>query len=172
MFQDEARFGRISDRRRCWGPWPQRPIVAGQVVREFLYACVAVSPLDGQMSSLVLPWMTAQTMSQFLAHTSAMFPCDHCILFLDQAGWHIARELRTPPNLQLELLPPWSPELNPVESIWDYLRDHYTGNRVFRSLSEVEASVCAGLSALHRAPDQVRSITGYRWINTLSQMSK
>ena len=57
LFQDEARFGRISDRRRCGAPWPSRPVVASQVVREFLYASTAVCPWDGQLSSLVLPWV-------------------------------------------------------------------------------------------------------------------
>jgi len=105
LFQDEARFGRISDRRRCWARWPSRPVVASQVVREFLYASTAGCPWDGQLSSLVLPWVDTDTMSRFLLHTGQRFAGDYCIMFLDGAGWHTAHDLRPPPNIQLEFLP-------------------------------------------------------------------
>ncbi len=167
LFQDEARFGRISDRRRCWAPSPSRPVVARQVVREFLYAFVAVCPLDGQMASLTLPWVDAQTMSLFLAHTARCFSHEYCIVFLDRAGWHIAQELQRPQNLHLEYLPAWSPELNPVEPLWRYLREHYLGHHVFPDLPSVEARVCEGLQALHQNPMRVRSITNFSWLNTL-----
>ncbi|MGH9396010.1 MAG: hypothetical protein ACRD18_04080, partial [Terriglobia bacterium] len=55
LFQDEARFGRLSDERRCWAPWPERPCVGKQIIREYTYGLVAVSPHDGKFSSLVLP---------------------------------------------------------------------------------------------------------------------
>jgi hypothetical protein len=67
LFQDEGRFGRISDRRRCWAPVPSRPEATGG--KGFLYAMEAVSPLDGDISSLVMPWVDAEAMSIFLAHT-------------------------------------------------------------------------------------------------------
>ena len=74
LFQDEARFGRSSDQRRCWAPLPLRPIVGHQIVRQFVYGLAAVSPLDGELCSLVLPWVDAEAMSLFLAHTAARFP--------------------------------------------------------------------------------------------------
>jgi len=67
LFQDEGRFDRISDSRRCWAPLPMRPVVGQQVVREYIYGFVAVSPFDGRCTSLILPWVDAQTMSIFLA---------------------------------------------------------------------------------------------------------
>jgi hypothetical protein len=58
LFQDEARFGRLSDHRRCWAPWPARPVVGQQVIREYVYGLVAVSPQDGKFSALCCPgWM-------------------------------------------------------------------------------------------------------------------
>ena len=167
LFQDEARFGRISDRRRCWAPWPARPVVAGQVIREFLYASAAVCPWDGQLSSLVLPWVDADTMSRFLIHTGQQFAGEDCIMFLDRAGWHTAHDLRPPPNVQLEFLPSWSPELNPAEAIWKCLREDFIGHRVFASLDQVADCVCEGLHALHNDPDRVKSMTNYRWLKTL-----
>lgn len=65
LFQDEGRFVRISDSRRCWAPLPMRPVVGQQVVREYIYGFVAVSPSDGRCTSLILPWVDTQTMSIF-----------------------------------------------------------------------------------------------------------
>ena len=99
LFQDEARFGRISDQRR-WAPWPLRPVVGRQIIREFVYGLAAVSPFDGELCSLVLPWVDTATMSLFLAHTAARFPNDHRLMLLDGAGWHTAVALQVPPNLR------------------------------------------------------------------------
>lgn len=167
LFQDEARFGRISDRRRCWAPWPSRPRVASQIVREYLYAVTAVCPWDGKLASLVLPWIDTENMSRFLNHTAQCFPQEHCIMFLDGAGWHTACDLRLPANIQLEFLPAWSPELNPTEAIWECLRENYIGHQVFDSLDAVENCVCSGLHELHSNPSRVQSMTNYRWFKTL-----
>ena len=99
LFQDEARFGRLSDHRRCWAPWPTRPVVGQQVIREYVYRLAAVSPQDGKFSALVLPWEDAETMSVFLAQTSADFPSEYCLMLLDGAGWHRAVALRVPSHL-------------------------------------------------------------------------
>lgn len=148
LFQDEARFGCISDRRRCWAPLPARPVVGQQIVRQFVYGLAAVSPLDGQLCSLILPWVDTEAMSLFLAHTAHCFPNDYCLLILDGAGWHRAAGLQVPPSMELLTLPPYSPELNPVEHLWDHLRENYLGNRTFSSLDEVVKCACSGLSAV------------------------
>ena len=167
LFQDEARFGRSSDQRRCWAPLPLRPIVGHQIVRQFVYGLAAVSPLDGELCSLVLPWVDAEAMSLFLAHTAARFPNQYCLMLLDGAGWHRALALRVPPHMQLLSLPPYSPELNPVEHLWDHLRENYLGNRLFHSLGQVIQQVCRGLKALHQQPKLVQSMTCFDWFNTL-----
>jgi len=92
LFQDEGRFGCISDARSCWAPLPLRPSVSSQLVREYVYAYVAVSPTDGQMSSMILPWVDARLMSIFLAQTVAQFSNEYCVMFLDGVGWHKAQE--------------------------------------------------------------------------------
>ena len=86
LFQNEGRFRRISDARSCWAPLPLRPAVGSQLVREFVYAYVSVCPADGQMTSLILPWIDARLMGLFLAHTAAQFPNEYCVLFLDGTG--------------------------------------------------------------------------------------
>ena len=60
-------------------------------------------------------------------------PGKHAVVLLDQAGWHLSRELVVPPNITLMPLPPNCPELNPVENIWQFMRDNWLSNRVFQS---------------------------------------
>jgi len=172
LFQDEGRFGRISDQRRCWAPLPSRPIVGHQVIREYVYAVTAVSPLDGRIFSLVLPWVDAEGMSLFLAQTARAFDREPCIMILDGAGWHKAKALRVPPSIRLLSLPPYSPELNPVEHIWAWLRANIFKNHVFDTLDEVMDTLCHGLRMLSCTPELVKSITCFEWLNTLCLASK
>jgi len=167
LFQDEGRFGRISDLRRCWAPLPSRPIVGHQVIREYVYAMTAVSPRDGRLTSLIMPWVDAETMSIFLAHIEQTFAGDFCLMLLDGAGWHRARELRVPATIKLISLPPYSPELNPVEHIWEYLRENSFKNFSLNSLDEVVDILAEGLSFLSQQPEIVRSMTNFDWLNTL-----
>jgi hypothetical protein len=164
LFQDEGRFGRISDARSCWAPLPLRPSVSSQLVREYIYAYVAVSPADGQMSSMILPWVDARLMSIFLAQTAAQFCNEYCVMFLDGAGWHKAHELTVPRNMKLLALPPYSPELNPSEHVWEYIRENDIRNQVFNTLDEVMDTVETSLCQLHEAPEELRSMTAFPWI--------
>jgi len=161
LFQDEGRFGRISDARSCWAPLPLRPSVYGQLVREYVYAYVAVCPADGQMYSMIFPWVDARLMSTFLAQTAAQFPHEYCVMFLDGAGWHKAHELTVPINMRLLPLPPWSPELNPVEHVWAYIRKIDIRNQIFNTLDEVMDTVETSLRHLHEAPEELRSMTAF-----------
>lgn len=90
---------------------------------------------------------------------------------LDGAAWHRAVALRVPSRLRLLPLPPYSPELNPVEHIWEHLRENYFGNRVFPSLGAVVDQLCAGLRDLDQHPEIVKAMTNFDWINTLRMMS-
>jgi hypothetical protein len=167
LFQDEARFGRISDQRRCWAPWPLHPAVGQQIVREFVYGLAAVSPFDGELCSLILPWVDTETMSVFLAHTAARFPGEDCLMLLDGAGWHRAFALRVPPTIHLLPLPPYSRELNPVEHLGEYLRENYIGNHVFSSLDAVINQLGTGLHHLHTHPELVQSMACFDWLKTI-----
>jgi hypothetical protein len=164
LFQDEGRFGRISDARNCWAPLPLRPVVGSQLVREYVYAYVAVCPADGQMSSMILPWVDARLMSIFLAQTAAQFPNEFCVMFLDGAGWHKAHELTVPANMRLLALPPYSPELNPAEHVWEYIRENDIRNQIFNTLDEVMDTVETSLRHLHETPEELRSMTAFPWI--------
>jgi transposase len=164
MFQDEARFGRINDPRRCWAPKGCRPEVGMQIVREYTYAFGAASPHDGVLDTLVLPVVTAETMSIFLAEVARRHPEEFILMFLDGAGWHRANNLVIPENMKLEALPPYSPQLNPMEHIWDEVREKWFTNEVFESLDGVEDRLVEALAALENDQELVASTTGFDWI--------
>lgn len=116
------------------------------------------------MSALILPRADTAMMNLFLAQVSADFQGHFAIMLVDQAGWHMAKALAVPDNLRLLPLPPRSPELNPVEHVWDDLREKHFHNLAFASLDAVEAALCKGLSQLMAEPAKVRSMTDFPYM--------
>jgi hypothetical protein len=141
MYQDEGRFGRISTPRRCWAPRGMRPEVPAQIVREYTYAFVALSPHDGVMDSLVLPLVSEEAMSLFSREVSERHPDEFILMVLDGEGWHKAKAHKVPENMALIFLPPYSPQLNPVEHIRDSIRESHFGNEVLNSIGGVREPV-------------------------------
>lgn len=164
MFEDEARFGRISDPRCCWAPKGIRPSIPRQIVREYTYVYAAVSPLDGTLDSLILPDVDADSMSIFLSEVSERHLNEMILMFMDQAGWHKAKTLVIPKNIKLLTLPPYSPELNPTEHLWEEIREKWFPNLVFKSIMAVEDVLMEALSTLESDPKRVAKITGFYWL--------
>lgn len=168
MFQDEGRFGRISDPRRCWGPHPIRPDVKAALVREYSYAYAALSPWDARLDSLILPDASTVCMNVFLNEVAERYPDDFIVMVLDGAGWHRSKALKVPSNVALLPLPPYSPELNPVEHLWDDLREKSFHNRVFDSLDAVEDQLCDALAAFEADPQRIHRLAAWPWITDLN----
>lgn len=143
-------------------------MVGARLQRKYLYAFSAVSPHDGVLDSLVLPWVNAQTMSLFLAEVAQRHASEFVLMVMDQAGWHIAGELEVPPNMRLMFLPPYSPELNPVEHLWEAIREECFANHLFADLGAVEDALTAGITCFETNPARTRSMTGFRWITSIS----
>ena len=167
MFEDEARFGRISDPRRCWAPAGVRPEVHTQIVREYEYAFAAVSAHDGTLDTLVLPSVHAEARSVFLAEVSQRHAHEFILMVWDGAGWHRAKRLQVPSNMKLIPLPAWSPQLNPVEHLWDEVRGKWFANRVFGSMSALEEQLVRALTSLENDPQRMASLTGFDWIRSI-----
>ena len=164
MFQDEARFGRLSDPRRCWAPWPQRPMVKKALIREYVYAYAAVTPADGQLEWMLGSKMDTMTMNVFLQQVSARHGSEFVVMVLDGAPSHRSAQLEIPENMMLLRLPPYSPELNPVELLWDELREKEFANKVFDSLDSAIAQLALGMWRLESSPAALQSLTGWKWI--------
>ena len=165
MAQDEGCFGRISRAKRCWAPPGIRPHAPAQVVREYVYVYTAVAPAQGKMLSLILPEASTAMMNLFLEQVSQTFSKYFIVMQVDGAGWHHARELVIPSNVRLIEQPPYSPEVNPVEHIWDELREKYFHNRVFASLQSLIDVLCQGLNELADDTKRLRSLTGFPHLN-------
>jgi transposase len=164
MFQDEARFGRIADVRRCWCPKPFRPVCQAMLTQEYTYAYAAVSVLDGALDTLILPHVNGTCMQLFLDEVGRRHPDDRIVMVLDGAGWHQNGSLKCPDNIRLLPLPPYSPELNPVEHLWDELREKAFHNRVFKSIDALEDHLEINLRTMENDHDRVHSIVAWPWI--------
>jgi hypothetical protein len=106
-------------------------------------------------------------MSLFLGEVAQRHAKEFVVMVMDQAGWHVAGELAVPPNMRLVFLPPYSPELNPAEHIWEALREDCFANTVFADLDVIERTLSAGLSALESNPPQAQRMTGFDWITSI-----
>ena len=159
MAEDEGRFGRVSIPRRAWAPPGVRPKAPRQMVREYTYVYAAVAPAEGKMTSLVLPTANTAMMQVFLEHVSQTFADYFIVMQVDRAGWHGAKGLLVPENIRLIPQPAYSPELNPVEHIWEDLREKQLPNLALPALDDVVDRVCTGLQQLEADPARLRSMT-------------
>jgi len=132
--QDEGRFDRISDTRRTWSPPGCRPRSPRQVTRSYLYAYVAVCLGLGQMTALILPPANTEMMKIVLHQVSQDYPDYFIPMLVDQAGWHRSNKLEMLENINLIERPSHSPELNPVEHIWEESREKSFPNKALKHL--------------------------------------
>ena len=161
MAQDEGRFGRINEPKRCWAPAGIRPLAPKQIVRESFYVYAAVAPAIGRMTTLVLPYANTQMMNIFLRQVSEDFADYFIVMQVDQAGWHRSKDLVIPENIRFISQPAYSPELNPAEHIWEEIREKFLQNKAFKFLAEVVNIVCEGLRQLSDDFNRLRSMTWF-----------
>ena len=162
MFQDEAGFGRINKPKYCWCKWGNRPSVPCHHIREYRYAYGAVEPLTGESCFLILPYCNTVCMNVFLKELSKQYPEDMILLCCDGAAWHKSQSLQVPENIELFYIPPYTPEMNPIEQIWKELRKLGFRNEIFVTLEKVVDRLCETICRLSSA--LIRSITGRDWI--------
>lgn len=152
---------------RLWAQRGSRPRIWKQTQYDYLYVFGAVCPQTGQASGLIAPSINAGTVNTFLRQLSGEFAADvHAVLIWDQAGFHTANDIQVPDNMTLISLPPYSPQLNPVERLWQYLRQHYWSNRVYADYQALEKAV---VEAWHRVcldPVKIKSICNATYIQS------
>ena len=168
MFQDEARFGRVGLPHRCWAPSPCRLLCHSQIIREYIYAYSAISPLDGKIDSLIAPRADGDIMELFLQQVAERFQDDHIVMVMDKAPWHTTGKLNIPENMTLVFLPPYSPQINPVEHLWKEIREKYFANKVFRDIDSVENTLIEALTYMNNSPNIVHSFSCFQWIKNIS----
>lgn len=161
--QDEARIGQQGTLTKMWAEKGSRPTALKQTEYEWAYLFAAVNPRTGQSSAMIAPTVNTACMNEHLAFISQEAgPAVHVVLVLDQAGWHVAKDLQVPRNLTLLHLPPYSPELNGAERVWGYMRSHYLANRVYQNYDELFEAIKRAWNSLDA--DRLASLTRNGWM--------
>jgi transposase len=112
----------------------------------YLYS--AVEPSTGEHFTLEISHVDTVCLNVFLDHFSRAYPHDEILLVMDGAGWHRSKDLLIPANIQIEYLPPYSPELNPVERFWQYIKRHTIRNQIYPHLTAIKESVATLINGL------------------------
>jgi len=163
-FADEARIGQKNKTTRRWAKRGTRPVALTDQRTASTYIFGAICPAQGKGAALVLPRCNTATMNLHLAEIAqAIAPGAHAVLLLDQAGWHMSQRLIIPNNITIVPLPPKCPELNPVENIWQFMRDNWLSNRVFTSYSNILDHCCDAWNQLIDQPWTIMSIGLRQW---------
>ena len=156
LFFDESRFGTHSKIGHGWFEIGSRTQIHISLGFKNFYVYSAVSNLNGFNFNLIMPNVDSQCMNVYLSELSKALHGENIILVLDGAGWHRSVTLIIPDNIKLVYLPPYSPELNPVERLWAYMKYHLIRNRIYSSLSALEEAVLNFIRVLTN--DVVKSI--------------
>ena len=168
-FMDEARVGQKGRTGHRWWVKGQRPPGIADKRFESAYIFGAVRPSTGEDFALVLPRVSAVAMITFLAEFARAIPDDtHAVLVLDRAGWHRAKALQVPESFTLVPLPAYSPDLNPVERVWLYLRERFLSHRLLADYEAVVDACCEAWNALRAEPNRLQTLTAYPYLQHIN----
>jgi hypothetical protein len=133
---------------------------------DWCYVMTAVCPATGQAAGLIMPCMNMATVNDFLAELSLrLAPGVHAVLIWDNAGFHTGKEVVVPSNITLLPLPPYAPELNPVENLWHYLRSHHWSLRVYQDYEALKDAAVIAWRAVCLVPEMIRSVCATPYIH-------
>ncbi len=163
LFQDEGRFGRSGPPDQCWTPPGLRAQVRAQFIREYTHVFSAVCPRDGQSFCLILPYADSEAMQIFLKQLSRRFRRYRVVLVLDGAAWHRSQPGEAFNNIRLLFQPAYSPEVNPVEHLWEHLREKYLRNCVWDTLEALETQLVHILKEVSQSKKVLQSLVGFHW---------
>ena len=149
---------------RQWARRGSRPRQPADQRYESAYLFGAICPARGTGAALAMPYADSEAMQLHLVEVSSRVRRGaHAVLLLDRAGWHTTRRLVVPKNITLVFLPSRAPELNPVENIWEYLRQNQLSLRVWPGFEAIVETCCQAWNALMAMPERIASITRREW---------
>lgn len=157
-------MGQQGSLTRIWAIKGTRPRVVRQ--QQFLstYIYGAVCPQRQVGAAVIMPYANSECMNQHLAEISSqVIEGKHAVIIVDQARWHTSNQLIIPNNISLLPLPAYSPELNPQENVWQWIKDKYLANRVFSSLDEIVDAASVAWNKFMENPDLIKSIATRSW---------
>ena len=171
--QDEARLGLQPIMRRIWALKGKRPIAKQTRKYQWIYAYSFVHPLTGKSFWLILPTVNTILMNMALKEFSQYIDPKNeriIILLIDGAGWHVSKGLEVPGNIQIFPLPPYTPELQPVECGWPLLRES-VANKYFDNLDKFENTVSKRCEWIGKNPEILKEAVGFKWIQEIEGRS-
>ncbi len=168
-FQDEARVGQKGSLTRIWAPRGTRPRAIRDHRHDWAYLFGAVCPARAEAAALVLPHADSEAMSLHLSVISAAIASNaHAVVVTDGAGYHHKAAITIPDNITLITLPPYSPELNPIENVWQYLRQNFLAHRIFDDYDQIVEACASAWNALVATPERLRTITSREWAKAVN----
>ena len=163
-FQDEARVGQKGTVTYVWARCGTRPRAVQDTRYKWTYLFGALCPERAVGAGLVMPRANIGAMNLHLAEISmAVAPGAHAVLVLDGAGWHVSKKLVVPDNISLLKLPPYSPELNPIENVWAHLRGTKLAHRLFDTYDDIVNACCEAWNSFLTDPKTIQSVTTREW---------
>ena len=165
-FQDEARVGQQGTLSRIWAMKGSRPRLKRQLQYNYSYIFGAICPQNKKAVGLILPLANTEAMQMHIDEISKYVENGrHGVIVVDKAAWHTTEKLRLPNNISLLPLPATSPELNPVEQVWLWIRQHILANRVFKDYEEIVDISCDAWNIFAAQTDLISSIGTRKWAN-------
>jgi hypothetical protein len=154
-----ARIGQKNKITPRWARRGARPSAPKDQRTASAYISGAICPKDGKGAALVLPRCDTEAMNLHLAEIATQIaPGAHAALIVDQAGWHLSGRLTVPPNITLIPSPAKCPELNPQENVWQFMRDNWLSNRIFKSFDDIVDHCSDAWNMLIDQPCRIMSI--------------
>lgn len=138
FFMDEARFGTHSKLGHGWFPKGTRSRIPIKLEFKNFYVYSAIEATSGEAFSLLIPSINTLAMSAFLKEFAQSYPGEDITLVMDGAGWHKSKKLHIPANIKIVFLPPYCPELNPVERFWLHIKKELLRNKIYQSLDQLK----------------------------------
>ena len=167
-FQDEARIGQQGTLTRVWARRGTRPRAPRDTRYKWAYIFGAVCPQRAAAAALVMPFADTQAMNEHLAEIAkTVVPGAHAVIVLDGAGWHGSKALCTPDNITLLPLPPYAPELNPIENVWAYLRANKLAISIFDSYDHIVEKCCDAWNFFAEDEETVQNITSREYAKSV-----
>ncbi|EOB1207587.1 IS630 family transposase [Photobacterium damselae] len=168
-FQDEARFGQQNTTTRLWAERGTRPRAVKQQQFEYAYLFGSICPQKGIGEAIVVPWVNKDIMIEHLKQISSVTEKGrHAIVIMDGAGWHTEDIADDFQNISIIKLPPYSPELNPIEQVWSWLRQHYLANQSFSDYEDIVSKVCSAWNSFLECSTRVTKMCSRRWTDLTS----
>jgi transposase len=163
-FQDESRIGQQGSITRMWAPKGTRPRATRQQQFEYGYIFGAVCPAQDRALGLMLPIANTASMIEHLRLISRVtIKGRQALVIMDRAGWHMTKAIHCFDNITLLPLPPYSPELNPVEQLWQQMKQRFLSNTTFKNYDDIIERSCKAWNEILTEDDFIRNLCSRKW---------